>query len=63
VATERTIPYGWVWLLFLMFLFVGGGMVLGSNSGLRAVGLGLLLAPLAIFGALLMIYYLKSRER
>lgn len=58
---ERRIRYGWVWLLFLASLFVGAGMLLSPDGGTRALGLALLLLPLAGVGLLLAAYYLKSR--
>ncbi len=57
---ERRIRYGWVWLLFLGSLFVGAGLLLSPDAGVRAGGLALLLLPLAGVGLMLAAYYVKS---
>lgn len=58
---EKRIRYGWVWLVFLGFLFVGAGLLLSPDASRRAWGLVLLLLPLAGISLLLAAYYLKSR--
>ncbi|MGB0651999.1 MAG: hypothetical protein ACPGQL_02265 [Thermoplasmatota archaeon] len=58
---DRRVSYWFWWLLLLGSLFTGAGLLLSPDAGRRWIGLGLLLLPLVVFGAVALAFYLKQR--
>lgn len=61
-AKERSLPYGIIWALFLISMFVGAGLVWNPDPVRRAWGLTLMVAPLVLFGLLMAAFYWRSRR-
>lgn len=58
---ERTLRYGWVWLVFLAITFTGAGLLFTERTSDDALGLALIALPLIIMSILMGLYYWKSR--
>ncbi|MGB1586205.1 MAG: hypothetical protein ACPHID_04075 [Thermoplasmatota archaeon] len=59
---EKTVRYGWVWIVFLAVTFTGAGLMFSESPDDDWLGLGLIVLPLIIMGALMALYYWKSRQ-
>lgn len=59
---ERVVRYGWVWVVFIAVMMLGSALVLSRRPALRALGLAVLLLPIAAFGLLQAVFYVRSRR-
>lgn len=59
---KRNFPYIIAWALFLASLFFAAGLISNPDPQKQLWGYALLGAPLLCFGALMAVYYLKSRR-
>ena len=63
VAEEtRNFPYIIAWILFLSSAAVGAGFLLSPEPRKQVLGFALLFAPIVIFGALMGLFYWRSRR-
>ncbi len=59
---SRNFPYVIAWLVFIACIVVGAGLLLSPNPGRQVVGFVLLFAPIVGFGALMGLFYWRSRR-
>ena len=59
---ERRLKHSLLWVGFLAFTFTGAGLLFTPDTGDDGLGLALILAPLLFLGALMALYYWKSRQ-
>lgn len=59
---ELRLRYSIIWLVFLGVTFTGAALLFSPEESDDLLGVGLVLAPLLLFGALLSAYYWKSRR-
>lgn len=58
----RNFPYIISWVLFLTSAFVGAGFLLSPDAGRQLIGFAFLFAPIPIFGAVMGLFYWRSRR-
>ena len=61
-VADRTIRYPLLWLVFVLVMVVGAGMVSAGGS-LFWLGLLMLACPLVALGLLAGVYYVRQRRR
>lgn len=59
---KRNFPYIIAWILFLSSAAVGAGFLLSPDPGRQLLGFAFLFAPIVIFGALMALFYWRSRR-
>lgn len=57
------IRYGWAWVALLSLTFVGAGLMTSTDPTLVRWGIALIIAPLALTGALLVLFYMLGRRQ
>jgi len=61
VAKERRIRYPLLWLLFIAIMVVGAALTSSPVGWRQALGLAMLLGPVAVLAAVTLAYYLVER--
>jgi membrane-bound ClpP family serine protease len=60
---ERRLRYPLLWLGFVALMVAGAAFLSSGDGTMQAVGIGLIVLPLAVFGVVTLAYYLLERFR
>ncbi len=59
---KRNFPYVVAWIGFLASVIIGAGLLLSPSPTRQLIGFIMLFAPILIFGALMGLFYWRSRR-
>lgn len=60
--TERGFPVALSWILFLVMVIVGAGLITSPHPSRQILGFVLLFAPLVLFSLIMALFYYRSRR-
>ncbi len=61
LVADVRIRYPWAWVALLALIVPGAGLMTSSDPVRVRIGIALILAPILITGAIMAIYYVRSR--